>query len=519
MTKDNISYNTLSIFSITELVKMVEDGKISEREWRTFRWANDKVRDLADSIYRGYPIGSIILYKLPEEHMEKQERFLVVDGYQRLLYLILIVKGYKNKNLWFDPKNERFELEPYEGENWVKISEILQFQEEADLKKFLRDKGFSPQEGEKILNLWSKFKEDFKIPVYKLTAGLNADDLIKISVRIHSACTPPINTLMDTDVYSLIIATVHKGSAKKLIELHKQLKKEISGISNETFIQTFDVFVRDGDVWLISNVCDQPEKLKRVLQAKKKDEIEQLLSEMEKSMWKVVSLLKQSGILYLPYEKVFITMAYYFYKKGDLTEEEKIGLYKWSVLASYFERYSRNVESELRKDMETIKRGGSWKDLIKNIQSIYRNEDLKKIILSRIDGNEFYFDDENRSKLLLYALLKESDAKDFLTKEPLIFEQGKLEVHHIFPFNLMRGNRLWNHIGNITLLTSSTNQRLGNKPPENYLPKVDPEILRSHYIPEDAEYWKSENFERFVEQRKNLLKSAVEKFFKNIPLT
>ena len=63
---------------------------------RPFVWKNAKVRDLFDSMYRGYPVGYLLLWQnaltedaktIGEENKQKPPRLLIVDGQQRLTSL------------------------------------------------------------------------------------------------------------------------------------------------------------------------------------------------------------------------------------------------------------------------------------------------------------------------------------------------------------------------------------------------------------------------------------------------
>jgi uncharacterized protein with ParB-like and HNH nuclease domain len=50
-------FSTLS-FQLGQLVNMIEDGSIGLPEiQRPFVWKKTKVRDLFDSMYRGFPVG------------------------------------------------------------------------------------------------------------------------------------------------------------------------------------------------------------------------------------------------------------------------------------------------------------------------------------------------------------------------------------------------------------------------------------------------------------------------------
>jgi len=74
---------------IPRLVSMFESGEINIPEFqREFVWSNIQVRDLAESIYRRYPIGVLTFYEVPQDlRRSERERFWVLDGQQRLLSL------------------------------------------------------------------------------------------------------------------------------------------------------------------------------------------------------------------------------------------------------------------------------------------------------------------------------------------------------------------------------------------------------------------------------------------------
>src|ERR1700720_2450291 len=69
---------------------------------RPFVWSNAKVRDLFDSMYRGYPVGYLLFWQnaltedsktIGEENKQKPPRLLIVDGQQRLTSLYAVVRG------------------------------------------------------------------------------------------------------------------------------------------------------------------------------------------------------------------------------------------------------------------------------------------------------------------------------------------------------------------------------------------------------------------------------------------
>jgi len=100
MTASRIKKPNASTFPLEDLIDEVLTGGIRIPEFqRPFRWQWEDVRRLMDSIIRGYPIGSILLWARPAQEEKvtigalqirapkKDEALWVVDGQQRLTSL------------------------------------------------------------------------------------------------------------------------------------------------------------------------------------------------------------------------------------------------------------------------------------------------------------------------------------------------------------------------------------------------------------------------------------------------
>jgi len=96
---------------------------------RPFVWRDAKVRDLFDSLYRGFPIGSYLLWRNTangrthqigeREHEHKDPNLLIIDGQQRLTALYSVFRGVavKDENyedrimtIAFNPVTEEFRV-------------------------------------------------------------------------------------------------------------------------------------------------------------------------------------------------------------------------------------------------------------------------------------------------------------------------------------------------------------------------------------------------------------------------
>lgn len=97
-----------TVFNITQyqlnhLITNIDTGEIALPDLqRTFVWDNGKVRDLFDSLYKGLPIGMLILWKINESNNEFKPigldkkttpSKLIIDGQQRLTALYAVITG------------------------------------------------------------------------------------------------------------------------------------------------------------------------------------------------------------------------------------------------------------------------------------------------------------------------------------------------------------------------------------------------------------------------------------------
>src|ERR1051325_10245119 len=91
--------------SVDELVGMIERGELRLPEMqRRYVWRSTRVRDLLDSLYRGYPSGAILLWETDEavplqafavsqQANPYQSTRLLLDGQQRLTSLSAVIRG------------------------------------------------------------------------------------------------------------------------------------------------------------------------------------------------------------------------------------------------------------------------------------------------------------------------------------------------------------------------------------------------------------------------------------------
>ena len=110
--------------SIQTLLSWIRSGEIAIPEiQRPFVWDSTKVRDLIDSLYAGFPVGYIIVWKNPDIRLKdgsiSSGKKILIDGQQRITALQAAIVGepvigsnYRKKRIQiaFHPIEQRFEV-------------------------------------------------------------------------------------------------------------------------------------------------------------------------------------------------------------------------------------------------------------------------------------------------------------------------------------------------------------------------------------------------------------------------
>jgi hypothetical protein len=121
-----VLYRTTS-YPLNMLVTEIGRGTIGLPELqRPFVWPNSKIRDLFDSLYRGYPCGFLLLWEtgaglkgIGTNGKDETPSLAIVDGQQRLTSLYAVMTGAEviradfsreRIRIAFDPLAERFEV-------------------------------------------------------------------------------------------------------------------------------------------------------------------------------------------------------------------------------------------------------------------------------------------------------------------------------------------------------------------------------------------------------------------------
>jgi len=208
-------------YDLNSLVKFIEIGEIGLPDiQRPFVWKNAKVRDLFDSMYKGYPVGYLLFWQngfsddarvIGTDMKQKPSRLLIVDGQQRLTSLYAVVKripvireGYESEliHIAFNPLMEKFDVADAairRDKSYIPDISIL-WSKETDLfeivDRYLSElrgaREISSDDEKQIKKAISKLQSllSFPFTALELSSNISEEDVADVFVRINSKGTP-----------------------------------------------------------------------------------------------------------------------------------------------------------------------------------------------------------------------------------------------------------------------------------------------------------------------------------------
>ncbi len=206
---------------VIQLVNNIELGVLGLPELqRPFIWPDSKVRDLFDSMMKGYPIGYLMLWDCPEIEKKKTigvdghnyptPKEVIIDGQQRLTSLYAVMKGKKVKNQKYEDKEIIISFNPLKcifevgfqmtkrDKEWIyNISEAYTTNSFSfitnyinNLKQLRESKGLELTNEEIQIvsnNITSLYNlQNFTLPVFNIKSSADEESVSNIFVRVNS---------------------------------------------------------------------------------------------------------------------------------------------------------------------------------------------------------------------------------------------------------------------------------------------------------------------------------------------
>jgi hypothetical protein len=523
----------------TDLISEIQKGQIKVPKFqRNFVWSLDKTAKLLDSILKGYPIGTFILWEtnerlndiknignleLPAIPDDIKVQY-VLDGQQRITSLYAAFLGAKIQkegekkitnyadifvDLDGDVENNDEQIviseKPEEG-SFITLHEILNFNDNLlEIKEKYTDEQF------KRIHQYSQTFSTYDFSTIVLRKE-DIDSAIEVFTRINTGG----QTLTLFEIMSA--KTYDEEQDFDMEDRFQKLLKELEERKYDTISSSVILSV-------ISLILSKNRECKRkvILQLDKQaiiDIWDDVISALKESVDYFRSVYRIPVSAILPYDSLLVPFAYFFYYQKEKPRGEQIKFMEeffWRMSLSF--RYSSSTESKLAQDIKRID------EILKSNRPNY--EDVKVYLSTSKDLIETGFSAGSSYCKAILCLLAYHEPKDFQDNGKVILDNSWLKVansknyHHFFPKAYLRKNNIGNEnsLVNITLVSADLNKRkIKAKAPSIYIQDfLDeneelPISIKSHLIDSLDNFGvMSDDYIVFLEKRANSIFNELKK--------
>ena len=492
MAKPNYSVNQ---FPVSIILSWVISNEIAIPEiQRPFVWNSIKVRDFVDSLYRGYPVGYLIVWRNPNVRLKDGSisagKKILIDGQQRVSALMaallgreIVDKDYRKKRIYiaFHPEKEIFDVTDASirrDRSWIPdIAEIFSpnFRMLHLLKDYCAqnegaDEDFIHDRIESLQGIVNN-----SIGLIELNSDLSIDAVTDIFIRINSQGVE----LNQADFAMSKIASdeVHNGNIlRKAIDYFCHLAVDPSFYNqlrevDQEFVQT-EYFNKMA--WLKDEIDDlydpsYSDMLRTVFTYEfKRGKLQDLVALLsgrnfetqtyeesivedsfrkldegiktfinENNFKKFLLILRSAGFispsLITSQNLVNFTYALYLTLKEASINPAKIEslVRKWFVFSALTGRYSESPESRFDYDIRNITQGNSEEYIQRAIEAELAENFWELSLPQQMNTSSA---NSPYFNVFLAAQVKNND-KGFLSKDILVKDLIELkgDVHHVFP--------------------------------------------------------------------------------------
>jgi hypothetical protein len=504
-TEPRLKHDTLKVRQLIEDYRL---GRIVIPEFqREYVWKKSKAPKLVDSLYRGFPISSLILWQSTEETRSRRvdprpKRASVmnwlIDGQQRAIILAKTMSGDQDIDVVFNPFEDAFSLANAANRNnpnWIRIAVLWDDELYRDLRRNL-DSGSSDKKREASYEKVRRIL-DYDVPLVSMM-GHSFPNAVEAFTRINTLGVK----LKTEDIQSAKIAALHSGF------IADRVAPFLEKLRNQAFnrINIMHLFRACGFV------AKQDGRDRTPLHALGSKEILAAWKQTERATEQAIGLIRSelglinmdilwSGSLIVPIIALCATTA-----PRQRNSKEFIG---WLALAALLHRYSSSSETALDQDLRACRENDPIGALLKNLKQI---RTTTAALPSDFSGAL-----ADRSGLLaLYIACMNRGILDFYTGAKVLL-QSEVNRHHVFPRaqfpEQLRAKA--DNIANIAFITGDVNKSINQSGPEVYLKKIGAKVLKSQCIPLDQSLWQIDRAEDFWAARRDLLAASFNDFLRS----
>lgn len=521
-------------FSVQNLLAYVEMGDLGLPELqRPFVWPDSKVRDLFDSMYRGYPIGYFLFWEngLPDHGKpispltdQKVPKLLIVDGQQRITSLFAVIKG--REILRKDGKRERIKIafRPRDGKFEVSNAAIQKDPEwiadisplwSPEWKKVVRtffqrlreERGLSQEEEDRLDVAIERLRNLVHFPLVALVLSSRVDEesVAEVFVRINSKGTP----LNQANFILTLMSVFWDEGRMKLENFCAQTRRptlDVPSPFNRLFQPSADHLLRvsvalgfrRARLSHVYTILRGKDLETREFSEEKREQQFRILRKAQEHVlnltnWhEFIKVIKQAGFrrkeLISSQYALLYTYAFYLIGKHDFHVDPytlRALMARWLFMVSLTGRYTDSPESRMEQDLADLRNLSTAEEFIRHFDEVIASEFTEDYWNITLPNELATASLRSPAFFAYYAALVLLDARAFFSKlkiaellEPETrAKKSALDRHHLFPRAYLakmgiQDRREVNQVANLALIEWSDNELIGDRPPREYMPRL-----------------------------------------------
>ncbi len=521
-------------YTLSGLINAIDMGEIGLPDiQRPFVWPNAKVRDLFDSMYKGFPVGYLLFWASGADNghriigavtKQKVPNLLIVDGQQRLTSLYSVMKGipvvrsnYKKEKIpiAFRPRDQTFkvtdaatrkdpEFIPNISEIWSQDTDIFELAD-SFLNRLRASREVCSDEQKIIQQAISGIYslQNYPFTALELSPAVDEEQVAEIFVRVNSK-----GTKLDVANFILTLMSVFWDEGR--MELETFCRE--SRIPSTTGPSPFNYFIQpDPDQLLRASVGlgFRRARLKHVYSVLRgKDmETDKFSDELRDQQFSILKEAQGYVLNLQNWHDFFKALTLAGYRKGDMISS-KLGLLqvytlfligkrdygfdnytlrnlmaRWFFMSALTGRYTDSPESQMEQDLNFLRNNKESHEFISIFDRIisdklsedYWNIELPNKLATSSAQSPSLFAYYAALNLLeakvLFSKMKVSELLDPATQA----NKSAIERHHLFPKGYLKRfgvteTRDTNQIANYALVEWQDNIEISDKSPADYLP-------------------------------------------------
>jgi hypothetical protein len=507
---------------IATLIAQVSSGEIRLPEiQRAYVWKPTQVAKLIESLYRGYPSGSLLLWRTTETPETRDVAadaptarpavlpLYLLDGQQRLTALHRVMNDHPEAQVVFNVETETFQNQSAatrRDSRWVKVHDLLG--PDVDLIEVLERFEYDSLKVDRR-EVGRRLQRLMALPRYgyhmEVITGMPYEEVAQIFVRVNSGG----RALRTTDLALATLSARWPGVLKKLENEAGHWRARQYGDLDVTFLTralTGAVLGRGLSAWSHSRLA-----------AATDDELNSGWASVRRGLRELVPLLRQNlGATHssvLPSTNALLPLVVLLGErpKGPLAGSTADGILYWYLVSTIRNRYSGAADTLLGQDIPAAREPEPVKTLMGNLGLAgSRVEVTPQALAGRTVGSPYFF--------LSFLVTSSRGAKDWFYSagiDPGGEEGHKLEYHHIHPRATLKDRHTRaeiNDLANLAFISASANRRISDRSPAVYFPELGAEELATHLVPLGEDLRTAGAYPRFLAARRALLASAMTAF-------